>query len=87
VNVKKIFRSRKVWKTEYRKCVIFRTVVRHAGSQEFKSRYIGPALLAVRAATSALRSSRYNASPLQSIAVIPQGDLSFIFAVVESRSQ
>jgi hypothetical protein len=87
VNVKKIFRSHKLWKTEYRKCVIFRTVVRHAGSQEFKSRYIGPALLAVRAATSALRSS-----PLQRFVVAvnrsdPSGHLSFIFAVVESRSQ
>jgi len=56
-------------------------------SQEFKSRYIGPALLAVRAAAQALCSSRYNAQSPQSIAVIPSGDLSFIFAVVESRSQ
>jgi len=56
-------------------------------SQEFKSRYIGPALLAVRAAVARSAAPRYNASPSQSIRSDPEGHLSFIFAVVESRSQ
>jgi hypothetical protein len=56
-------------------------------SHEFKSRYIGPALLAVRAAVVRSAAPRYIASSSQSIAVIPPVILSFIFAVVESRSQ
>jgi hypothetical protein len=57
------------------------------GSHEGKSRYIGRALLAVRAAVARTAARRYNALSLQFIAVIPRVILSFILVVVESRPQ